>query len=155
MGVELARPPACPPAARRPPAGLCVSLTQIYRAATQLVCLSHRYIGLQHSLCVSHTEIQAKITPEFSIFFQFFFGPQNVLKLCPRAPGGPGGHFWVIFGLFWGPGGPWGGIFFFGPWGPIFPILGSCAVGSTSGAIYTGGTELLPFELWRSFCRLM
>ena len=35
------------------PHGLCVFFTQIYKASTQLVCLSHRYIGLQHSLCVS------------------------------------------------------------------------------------------------------
>ena len=57
-----------------------------------------------------------------SIFFSFFFGPQIGLEWFPRAPGGPGGYFYMIFGLFWGPGGPRGGIFFF--WGPIFPIPG-------------------------------
>ena len=42
-----------------------------------------------------------------SIFFQFFFGPQNVLKRCPRGPGGPGG--------------PWGALG--GPISPIFPLF--------------------------------
>ena len=50
--------------------------------------------------------------PEFGIFFQSFFGPPNGLKLFPRAPGGLGGHFPAIFGLFWGPGGALGGKFF-------------------------------------------
>ena len=52
--------------ARRPPAGLCVALTQIYRAGTQLVCLSHRYLGLQRSLHVSHTDVQGCNTGEQS-----------------------------------------------------------------------------------------
>ena len=73
-----------------------------------------------------------------SIFFHFFFGPQIGLEWFPRAPGGPGGYFYIIFGLFWGPWGPPPGGDLGPPWGPIFPILGSCAVGSTSGAIYTG-----------------
>ena len=53
--VELARAPThrCPPAS----VCVCVCLTQIYKAATQLPCLSHRYTRLQHSLSVSHTDI--------------------------------------------------------------------------------------------------
>ena len=55
--------------------------------------------------------------PEFWIFFEFFFGPQNGLELCPRALGGPGGHFPAILG-------PWGARFFLGGGaGPLFPLL--------------------------------
>ena len=56
--------------------------------------------------------------PEFWIFFEFFFGPQNGLELFPRALGGPGGHFPAIFGLFWVPRGP----FLFSP-SPRFPPI--------------------------------
>ena len=53
--------------------------------------------------------------PEFSIFFQFFFGAQIGLELCPRALGGPGG----VLGLFWGPGGALGANLF----SPYFPLI--------------------------------
>ena len=58
---------------------------------------------------------------EFWIFFGFFFGPQNGLKWCPRAPGRPGGYFPPIFRLFLGAP---GGNFFLGP-GALFSPLGA------------------------------
>ena len=53
--------------------------------------------------------------PEIWIFFDFFFGSQNGLKWCPRALGGPGGYFPLIFDLFW---------VIFGQFFPLFPPLG-------------------------------
>ena len=59
---------------------------------------------------------------EFPIFFRFFFGPQNCLKLFPRALGGPGDHFPTIFRPFLAIFGPPRGNFFSGP-GPYFSPL--------------------------------
>ena len=64
-----------------------------------------------------------------SIFFHFFFGPQIGLEWFPRAPGGPGGYFYTIFGLFWGPWGapPRGALG--PPLGPYFPYPGELRCG--------------------------
>ena len=73
VGVELARPPAAHPPARRPQAcvwlqhRLCVSITQIYKAATQPLSVLHRYISLQRSLSVCYTNIQGSSTASVSI----------------------------------------------------------------------------------------
>ena len=78
---------------------------------------------------MSHLEsILIQIVPGgpagISIFFHFFWGPQNGLEWFPRAPGGPGEYFYIIFGLFWGPwGAPPGGALG-PPWGPYFPYPG-------------------------------
>ena len=50
--------------------------------------------------------------------FDFFLFFQNGFKRAPRALGGPGGHWVLIFHLFWG-------LFwaFWGPWGPWVPLF--------------------------------
>ena len=70
-------------------------------------------------------------------FFEFFFGPKNGLELFPRALGGLGSHFPPIFRPFWAPP---GGLFFPpSPISPYFPILGSCPIPPTSGAVLEAG----------------
>ena len=67
-----------------------MSRTQIYKAATQPVCLSHRYIRLQHS------QAKAAILDQHL----YFFWSQNCPKRAPRALGCPGGPWGPYFPLF-------------------------------------------------------
>ena len=77
--------------------------------------------------------------PKFPFFSIFFWSPKWP-RIVPPGPGGPWGVFSAYFPAIFGPPGaqfpPPPPIF------PYFPILGiipiSCAVGSTSGALYTG-----------------
>ena len=87
--------------------------------------------------------------PKFWIFFQFFFGPQNVLKLFPRALGGPGAHFPPIFRPFsrhfqaiLGPWGAPGGIFFFGPF-PLFFLSYELSLLGVHPAHFLSSCEIL------------
>ena len=83
-----------------------------------------------------------------SFFFNFFWSPK-----WPRiVPPGPGGPWGVFSGYFWPILGPPGGIFFspLPPISPYFPILGSCAVGSTSGALCTGPSHKSAEKVFQS-----
>ena len=73
----------------------------------------------------------------WDLFFQFFFGPQNGLKLSPRALGRPGDYFWLIFGLFLAIFGALGAL---GPpraLGPYFFLLKFPPILPLSGAFFT------------------
>ena len=72
----------------------------------------------------------------FDFFFNFFWSPKWP-RMVPPGPGGAWGAFSSHFGALGGPGGK----FLLGPWAPLppyYPYPGDSAVGSTSGAIYTG-----------------